>query len=388
MYALSYVINNSFCLLIMAIIFTCHLQSPDTRRSVGLFRALVVGMMAFTVLDLLCGLQENGAIHPARWCVAVLNVLYFCVSAVTVFFSFLYTENELGKTWLDDRKKVRLLALPLLALIACLPLTLKYRFFFYISEDGRYTKGPAYLLMAFLCYGYLIVIGVRALAGMFMKRNFAWRRAYATVASFVVCPLIAGIIQTFHTGISILCMGCTVALVQMFINVQQSRITIDTLTQINNRSRLLQYLDKAIAHQRGNPERLLYLFMIDIDDFKQINDRYGHLEGDKALICLAEALKDAAAEYKCLIARFGGDEFSVVLEPKTEDEAQRFREELLGFLEKHNAERQMPYAIRISLGCTRWTPEHGTIPVLIQAADEALYQAKAAGKQWKAEEIH
>ena len=136
----------------------------------------------------------------------------------------------------------------------CLPLTLQYGFFFYISSDGRYIKGPAYVLMALMSYGYLLVIGVKALAGMFRKSNFARRRAYSAVASFVVCPLIAGLIQSFHTGLSILCMGCTVALVQVFINIQQSRITIDPLTQINNRSRLLQHLDKALARQKGSPE--------------------------------------------------------------------------------------------------------------------------------------
>lgn len=72
MYALSYLINNSFCLLIMAFIFVCHLRGPDTRQSTGLFCAMVIGMMAFTVLDMLCGLQENGAIRPTRWCVEVL----------------------------------------------------------------------------------------------------------------------------------------------------------------------------------------------------------------------------------------------------------------------------------------------------------------------------
>ena len=388
MYALSYVINNLFCLLIMAIILTCHMQNPDARRSGDLFRAMVISMMAFTVLDMLCGLQENGALHPARWGVAVLNVLYFCLSAITVFFSYLYTESELGKTWMDDMKKVRLAALPLAVLIVCLPLTLKFRFFFHIDADGRYTKGPCYFLMVLLCYGYLAVIGVRAVVGLLQKRNFVKRGAYASVASFVVCPLVAGAIQTFHVGISILCMGCTVALVQMFINIQQSRITIDPLTQINNRSRLLQYLDKAIAHQKSNPDKLLYLFMIDIDDFKQINDCYGHLEGDQALICLAEALKRIAAEHKCLIARFGGDEFSVVLEPETEAEVCRFREHLMDILAEGNAARQAAYAIRISIGCTRWTPEHGSIPVMIQAADDALYRSKAAGKQSGQKDTH
>ena len=134
-------------------------------KSTGLFRAMVIGMMAFTVLDMLCGLQENGAIRPTRWCVEVLNVLYFSVSAATVFVACLYTENELGATWLGNRKKIGLLALPLMALVVCLPLTLQYGFFFYISSDGRYIKGPAYVLMALMSYGYLLVIGVKALRG-------------------------------------------------------------------------------------------------------------------------------------------------------------------------------------------------------------------------------
>lgn len=262
MYALSYLINNSFCLLIMAFIFVCYLRGPDTRQSTGLFRAMVIGMMAFTVLDVLCGLQENGAIRPTRWCVEVLNVLYFSVSAATVFVACLYTENELGATWLGNRKKIGLLALPLLVLVVCLPLTLQYGFFFYISSDGRYIKGPAYVLMALMSYG--------------------------------------------------------------------------------------------------------------------------HLEGDRALICLADALKDAAAECKCLIARFGGDEFTVAMEPKSEEEVTRFQEELRRFLAMHNAAMETPYTIHISIGCTRCTPEHTSIPALIQAADKALYQAKAAGKQSRA----
>ena len=146
----------------------------------------------------------------------------------------------------------------------------------------------------------------------------------------------------------------------------------------------MQHLDKALARQKGSPERQLYLFMIDIDDFKQINDRYGHLEGDRALICLADALKDAAAECKCLIARFGGDEFAVAMEPKSEEEVTRFQEELRRFLAMHNAAMETPYTIHFSIGCTRCTPEHTSIPALIQAADKVLYQAKAAGKQSRA----
>ena len=380
MYALSYLINNSFCLLIMAIIFVCHLRGPDTRQSTGLFRAMVIGMMAFTVLDMLCGLQENGAIRPTRWCVEVLNVLYFSVSAATVFVACLYTENELGATWLGNRKKIGLLALPLLVLVVCLPLTLQYGFFFYISSDGRYIKGPAYVLMALMSYGYLLVIGVKALAGMFRKSNFARRSAYSAVASFVVCPLIAGLIQSFHTGLSILCMGCTVALVQVFINIQQSRITIDPLTQINNRSRLLQHLDKALARQKGSPERQLYLFMIDIDDFKQINDRYGHLQGDVCLAEIGRCIKKAYAR-SGYCYRTGGDEFCVLME-NADREAQCAQEFVRQLEQRRKAVDFLP---TVSFGSAPFLGED--VLAVKNRADREMYRYKKARKPDAADEM-
>ncbi len=288
MYALSYWENNTFCILILTILLVCHQQNPDFRPSSRYFRGLLTSMIFYAAIDMACGLQENQVFSPPVWVVAVMNVLFFYASGVVIYLGLLYTECELGAKWLSNPKKRLLSALPTMVLLTTVPLSLWGKFYFYIDAEGRYTKGPMYPLLLVLCYGHLLVIGIRALAGLLSKHGYARRMEYLAIGSFVVLPLVGGIAQAHYTGVSIICLATTVAAVQVFVNLQQTRITIDPLTQLNNRTKLIQYLDKCVSHQRSGTGRHLALCMIDINDFKQINDRFGHPEGDEALILLAE----------------------------------------------------------------------------------------------------
>ena len=147
----------------------------------------------------------------------------------------------------------------------------------------------------------------------------------------------------------------------------------DGLTGINNRRTADYYLTKFI--EKGPMENDLSIILIDIDHFKDFNDKYGHLEGDRALKHVASVLQKHVKTFDVL-SRFGGEEFILIL-PKTKypfalNVAERLRkaieEELLD-----------SYQIKASLGVT--TFEKGdTYTTLIHKADEALYQAKANGR--------
>jgi diguanylate cyclase (GGDEF)-like protein len=154
----------------------------------------------------------------------------------------------------------------------------------------------------------------------------------------------------------------------------------DDLTRLYNSRYLNQVLRRETkrASRSGRPLSLLF---IDLDGFKQVNDRHGHLAGSKALV-EAGALVRACARETDVVARFGGDEFSVIL-PDTGREgavavAERVRDRIRAFTFLA-AERQ-DMRLTASVGVATLPDAAGSAEELLKAADMAMYKVKAAGK--------
>ena len=141
----------------------------------------------------------------------------------------------------------------------------------------------------------------------------------------------------------------------------------------------MQYLEGYMERYTEGEETDLHFLMIDLDDFKWINDTYGHVEGDKALIRIAGVLKKTLAGtlagHAGILARYGGDEFCIAGEMLRE-EAEHLIKNLYENLEKANKQVACPYDIGMSVGCAQFTKEVRTIPDLVNSADEDMYLRK------------
>ena len=179
------------------------------------------------------------------------------------------------------------------------------------------------------------------------------------------------------------------------VNTQLEQIaTIDALTQLANRRHFDDRLEQEWNRSLRAGESLA-LLLCDVDFFKGYNDLYGHLAGDDCLRLLAETLQTATARPGDLVARFGGEEFAVLL-PGTDEAgamalAGRIQDELKKRRIPHGGSRVSPF-LTVSIGAASWTPEPGASRVvLIAAADQALYGAKAGGRDrcvsWKEAEL-
>jgi diguanylate cyclase (GGDEF)-like protein len=156
----------------------------------------------------------------------------------------------------------------------------------------------------------------------------------------------------------------------------------DSLTGLANRRRFDQCL--VTEWRRGMRDRSpLSLLLIDADLFKAYNDTYGHLRGDSCLRQIAEAAQDVVARPGDLVARFGGEEFAVLL-PNTENEgAAHIAEEICAAMRARELpHKSAPHGIvTVSVGCVTLIPHLGQNSAnLIEFADEALYDAKRSGR--------
>jgi diguanylate cyclase (GGDEF)-like protein len=150
---------------------------------------------------------------------------------------------------------------------------------------------------------------------------------------------------------------------------------VDDLTGLNNRRGFLALAEQQIKFARRNSRELVLLF-VDMDDFKQINDRHGHQAGDVALQRAARVLR-ATFRDSDIIARLGGDEF-VVLAADTGTSAS-IVERLRKALVERNQSEAYPYTLSFSVGAARFDPDDPpTIQELLHMADAMLYEQKRA----------
>jgi two-component system chemotaxis family response regulator WspR len=167
------------------------------------------------------------------------------------------------------------------------------------------------------------------------------------------------------------------------MNIELQRLAnVDGLTGLSNRKYFNDFLEE--EWKRAMREHMpLAVQMIDVDDFKRYNDTYGHLAGDEVLKKVAEAIQRIASHPAWLTARFGGEEFSIIMPHTTVEQAQELGEKLCREIQA----LQIPHRgstinefMTASIGCAATIPHSGHSLLLLGAADDALYQAKKAGK--------
>jgi diguanylate cyclase (GGDEF)-like protein len=155
--------------------------------------------------------------------------------------------------------------------------------------------------------------------------------------------------------------------------------TIDPLTGLMNRGAFDQALEREFerAHRYG---RALSLLLVDIDHFKRVNDTWGHPVGDRVLAQVAAAVR-GCLRHVDIAARLGGEEFAMLLSETNAEGAavagERVRHAVANLAMAVGDE---PVEVTVSVGVVTWTPLFATAAEMVEAADKALYRAKAAGR--------
>ena len=310
-YATLYLELNILSIVLVGIIWykTRGLSQMVAQRN---FAMSIIAEIVFFASDTLYVIMKNGLLPDNDIVRLLCKTAYFFSTSAMCFFWFLYFEHMQDSDFVKERQKVRLASSIMFLMGGLLLVNLFSGFLFYIDSDGVYHRGTFFILTYVLSYSYVIFICVRALYNISKNKTGSDKKQLIRITLFPIAPGLAGALQFINPRIPVACGVLSITTLLLYLNWVDRLISLDPLTGLNNRKQLLHFYEH--TNKANSDNGGLYLLLIDADRFKHINDTYGHLQGDKALKNIAEAMKRACKGLpkRANIARYGGDEFVVL----------------------------------------------------------------------------
>ena len=339
-----------------------HLERAHIRTRAW---SLLSGVLA--VLFTVNQVREHGLLHP-------ISLLHYVVTPMTLLLAWLPWSRYYQSHYLRFAQ----IAFPLLAGLTA-PFSAE------AAAEGRYE-----VLMQFA----LQIVGTFEFSGLLYRAAF--RTCIALVLGFALgtviwaLPADAAIKYVGTLGIAIVFSaiafrGSEIIARTLFLegHLLGELLERDPLTGLKNRRSFDEQLQRTWM-QAQRDQRSVAVLMVDVDEFKPFNDLYGHQAGDEALRRVGNVLLDAGRRPLDVCARYGGEEFALVLHDVTVDHARHLAEHLRAQVEAlgiTHAAASAASTVTLSIGVAVTAPSIGrTASGLVQLADEALYEAKAAGR--------
>lgn len=365
---------------LIALAYMIYKKSSDNIGSeyeVKRFKSIILSFEVTLCTDILWAFTEAQILQPPKLLNASINSISLCAVAVGCYYWFDYVLNRSRNEKFDYRLKHILLKLPLYITVSLNLLSIVTEWVFKIDENGHYTRGPLFPAQIFGTYFYLIGATIIALAKMYKSRSKTEKTEYFLYSLYLLPTLISGFLENYFPGTPILYMSMFSIIFFIFVTIQDSQIFTDALTGLNNRRRLEQYLPELQGSLQDN--KAFFVFMIDVDHFKLINDVYGHIEGDFALKIVADTLKKTSQQLGGFTARYGGDEFFYVLSDKGIN-PDRIKSIIRTNLEDIRLQEQCDktYPLSVSIGYSKFSNmSESDIFHALSHADDWLYNDKA-----------
>lgn len=250
--------------------------------------------------------------------------------------------------------------------IVLLVINIFYPLVFSVS-DGRYQRGFAYII--FPIFAAFYILDSLYLYVKRVKKNGSLK--LFPVHIFLIPVILGVVIQAFFVEIAITWTSIAISVAGIMTALKNEIIFIDCLTGLYNRM-YLEFLHKRACNKK---DCWVSGIMIDLNGFKQINDNYGHAEGDLALCIVADSLRKSFSEYG-VVTRFAGDEFVIMLNTTDEQLIQKIIKSAKKNFVIENEKNNKPYQLSASMGYAITNLSNETIDDFMNRIDEQMYQDK------------
>ena len=250
--------------------------------------------------------------------------------------------------------------------IVLLVINIFYPLVFSVS-DGRYQRGFAYII--FLIFAAFYILDSLYLYVKRVKKNGSLK--LFPVHIFLIPVILGVVIQAFFVEIAITWTSIAISVAGIMTALKNEIIFTDCLTGLYNRV-YLEFLHKRACNKK---DCWVSGIMIDLNGFKQINDNYGHAEGDLALCIVADLLRKSFSEYG-VVTRYAGDEFVIMLNTTDDQLIQKIIKSAKKNFVTENEKNDKPYQLSASMGYAITNLSNETIDDFMNRIDEQMYQDK------------
>lgn len=375
-FVIYYVESNVVCMIVLGLLLIHNRFNIDRQEKQVKFDRVLIVFMLYFLADSFWAAIVAEVIPKTRFTV-VADVLAIYVLMVAT--SYTWLEFVMAVEQAPHRNRpINKFAVLFPFIVSTIALVLTYLFAPHVLLNENYDTLVGYSIFLIVVPDiYIVAILFYALRKARVEENPIEKRKHFFIGFFPLLVIIGGLIQeVFLPHTPIYCFVVMIMLLIFYIQSLDARISIDPLTKLNNRGQLMLYISqKSSLRMEGRPT---FVVMIDVNDFKLINDTYGHAEGDRALILISDALRRAVRERSMpiFLGRYGGDEFILIAHPAAEQDLIALVREIRGQIASSFEKSETPYALSVGIGYDELQSEPDTFSKCLQRADHKLYLDK------------
>ena len=301
----------------------------------------------------------------------VFTVIYFLLNGLVplLWFKYMYIFYDTS-----PKKSIsQITAIPYLLYLILIFINCFTDILFSINSNNQYQREDGFWLIVILNMTYILASVVVIILAITRNRGFRSEGKHILLGMLLVALGI--VLQLYFWEDSFILLTFLLFMLIVFLRFQNLEMLVDPLTGLGNRRRMQLYIDKLSRKRKGEFSAIVF----DIDDFKDINDLYGHIYGDRDLIVISKILEKSAGNKKITCIRYGGDEF-IVITPK--EEVNEFIAKFKKLLSEFNDHKEFPSKIDVSIGVSEFTVNSEiNMEYIINTADKLMYEKKKLKKR-------
>lgn len=370
------ILTNSIGLsLLLIVLSSLRKKLKNGLIDYKLFFFIIISNIIATIFEVLAFWIDGKTFKGAIFLNYLSNTILFAINPIPPFLWSLFTIYKITQSVDVLKKKAFPLLIPIFIMIIFLLLNWFLNYVFTVDENNIYKRNYLFFIIYLFSYFYLVYSTVLIIKNKkLMKKGSFW-----PMISFLIPPIIGSIIQYYKYGISLIYVCISISIVIVYIYVQNDTMITDSLTGLFNRRFMENYvLNETKRLKEGD---LLCGVMLDVDNFKAINDKFGHMTGDDALENVGLILKRCIA-YTDVVARYAGDEFVIITKIKEEEDICKLFEKIEASTKYFNAFDDKPYKISFSYGYSIYNNDTG-IDYMFKSMDKNMYVMKNQKKAYE-----